>query len=231
MVFLPDEKFGRLAPVPDSIPISEFMLDERHGRVAHDDSRDPFTCGLTGKTYSSRQVASRVDQIARALADKLGWAPNHGTEWDKVIGVFSFNTIDIVPLAWGVHRLGGVVSAANAAYSAAELKHQLLDSGAKALFTCASLLPVALEAADQAQIPRSRVFLVDTPPDGNTISASADKTHFTLLSELIAHGASLPPLEPLRWAPGEGARRTAFLCYSSGTSGLPVRGSHRFYSL
>lgn len=42
-------------------------------------------------------------------------------------------------LSYAVHRLSGVVSPANAAYSAAELIFQLKNSGAKALFTASSL--------------------------------------------------------------------------------------------
>jgi ribosome assembly protein SQT1 len=38
-------------------------------------------------------------------------------------------------LAYAVHRLSGVASPANAAYSASELEFQLKSSGAKALFT------------------------------------------------------------------------------------------------
>lgn len=81
MVFLPDKRFGELGTVPDSIPICEFMLNEKYGRVAHDKSRDPYTCGLTGKSYSSQEVVSRVDQIARGLSKEFGWKPNQGSEW------------------------------------------------------------------------------------------------------------------------------------------------------
>jgi len=42
------------------------------------------------------------------------------------------------------------------------------------------------------------------------------------VNDLIKEGEKLEPLERLQWSEGEGARRTAFLCYSSGTSGLPV---------
>lgn len=38
-------------------------------------------------------------------------------------------------LAYAVHRLSGIASPANAAYSASELEFQLKNSGAKALFT------------------------------------------------------------------------------------------------
>ena len=42
------------------------------------------------------------------------------------------------------------------------------------------------------------------------------------MDQLIQEGKKLPELEKLKWTKGEGTRRTAFLCYSSGTSGLPV---------
>jgi acyl-CoA synthetase (AMP-forming)/AMP-acid ligase II len=220
MVFLPDKKFGELGTVPDSIPICEFMLNEKYGRAAHEKSRDPYTCGLTGKSYSSREVVSRVDQIARGLAKEFGWKPNQGSEWDKTLAVFALNTIDSLPFFWATHRLGGVVSPANAAYSAAELKHQILDSKAKALFTCVPLLPIALEAAALAGLPKNKVYLIDMPQA--ILGGAKVPAEYKSVNQLAEAGKSLPPLEPLNWGPGEGARRTAFLCYSSGTSGLPV---------
>jgi hypothetical protein len=93
MVFLPSKEAGELGPVPDSIPICEFILNEKYGRVAHDSSRDPYTCGLTGKSYSSREVIDRVDHLARGLSKEFGWAPNQGSEWDKTLAVFALNTV------------------------------------------------------------------------------------------------------------------------------------------
>jgi hypothetical protein len=78
---------------PDSIPICDFMLDERFGRHPLGYSQNPFTCGLTGKTYSSLDVRERVDWLARGLSKELGFQPNQGSEWDKVIAVFSLNTV------------------------------------------------------------------------------------------------------------------------------------------
>lgn len=45
---------------------------------------------------------------------------------------------------------------------------------------------------------------------------------FKTVGQLIADGARLPKLEELKWTKGQGKRQTAYLCYSSGTSGLPV---------
>ena len=78
---------------PDSIPINEFMLRDDHGRHPLQHSRPPFTCGLTGAEYSALEVRDRVSALARGLSRELGWQPNKGTEWDKVAGVFSVNTV------------------------------------------------------------------------------------------------------------------------------------------
>ena len=121
-----------------------------------------------------------------------------------------------------IHRLNGISSPANAAYSADELTHQLTNSGASSLFTVVPLLPIALEAASKAGIPRGRIYICELPSQA-TGGAKAPK-EFKTLSQLIKEGSSLPELEPIKWSKGQGARQAAFLCYSSGTSGLPVSG-------
>ncbi len=124
--------------------------------------------------------------------------------------------IDYVPLTHAVHRLSGIVSAASAAYSAAELQHQLASSNATALFTCLPLLENALKAARAHGLSDDRIFRLNVP-------GTTNRTPFATADALIADGQKLPALAPLKWTKGQGARQTAFLCYSSGTSGQPVR--------
>lgn len=119
-------------------------------------------------------------------------------------------------LNWAIHRLNGVSSPANAAYNADELRYQLTNSGAKVLFTVMPLLETALAAAAKSNIPRKHVYICEMAND------PPYPKEFKTLSQLIKEGESLPELEPIRWTKGQGARQTAFLCYSSGTSGLPV---------
>ncbi|RYO79927.1 hypothetical protein DL766_007431 [Monosporascus sp. MC13-8B] len=216
MVFTPPSSAPTLPfDPPDAIPIHEFWSNDRYGRMPFEKSRNPFTCGLTGKTYTSAEMALRFELLARALAARLGWHPNHETPWDKVVGVFSLNSIDYLMSTYAVHRLSGIATPANAMYSASELEHQLRSSGAKALITCVPLLETALKATRAAGIPDDSVFIMDVAGE------TAKRDPFKTLDDLIAEGRALPELEPLAWTKGQGGRQVAYLCYSSGTSGLP----------
>lgn len=119
-------------------------------------------------------------------------------------------------IAYAAHRLNSIVSPANAVYADVELAHQLRSSGAKGLVTCLPLLDVALRAAKAAGIVESRIFIVDVAVP------STGHSHLKNIEDMIGEGRHLPKLDPLRWTIGQGARQPAFLCYSSGTSGLPV---------
>ncbi|KAI9836285.1 MAG: hypothetical protein M1819_001622 [Sarea resinae] len=219
VVFTSPKWVPQLPPIPSSIPLNEFMLDETHGRHPFVSSCPPFTCGLSGKQYSAAQVRDRVEFLARALAIELGWHPNRGTEWDKVVCIFTINTIDTLPVMWAAHRLSGIATPVNATYRTPELIHQLKSSHAKVMFTCASLLPLAIEAADAVGLPRSRIFLIETPKE--SWPQLQPPLTFQTVDQLIAEGKRGPMLERQKWEAGEAVRRVAFLCFSSGTSGLP----------
>ncbi|WYZ45917.1 hypothetical protein EsH8_IX_000142 [Colletotrichum jinshuiense] len=217
MGFKPNQSLPELPDVPDTVPICDFMFDERYGRHPIAGSLDTYTCGLGGASISAQGQKSRVELLARSLAQELGWRVNQGSEFDKVVGIFALNTVDIMGLSWAIHRLNGISSPANAMYSVDELTHQLLSSKCKALFTVQTLLPIALEAAKAAKIPKNRVYLCDMLGQSNTKVEQDFKT----LADLINEGERLPELDPIQWKKGQGQRQTAFLCYSSGTSGLP----------
>ncbi len=123
-------------------------------------------------------------------------------------------------LNWAVHMLNGVSAPASSSFTVDDLVHQLEDSGAKVLFTCAPLLQSACQAATKAGMPLNSIFVFDLPVP------YAGEHAFTTFEQLVTEGATLPPVPALSWEEGRGARQTAFLCYSSGTSGLPVRVVH-----
>lgn len=80
--------------IPDSITIEEFLRDEKHGRLLPlAKSRNPYTCGLTGKTYTAVQVAERTDLLARAIGKRLGFNLHEETEWERVVAIYSVNAV------------------------------------------------------------------------------------------------------------------------------------------
>ncbi|GME25289.1 AMP-dependent synthetase/ligase [Neofusicoccum parvum] len=214
---------------PDTVPIHDFLFnhEQKYGRHPIAASKPAFTCGTTGKSYSVAEVTQRIEHLARALSAELGWQVNAGDPMDKVLGIFSLNSIDAPTASWAAHRLSGVSCPISAGCSAAELARQLRAARCKALFTCAPLLGVALAGAAAAGLPPARVYLVEVPAAAGGAEPLPQGLRWA--DDLVAEGARLPPLEALRWARGQGARQPAFLCSSSGSSGLPknVMISHR----
>lgn len=214
MAFYPPSWVPNLPEIPDSISVADFINTEKAGRKSFDKSKRPYTCGVTGASRTAEDVAQRVDFLARGLAKNVGFDPNDGTAWDRVVAIYALNTIDYIPVTHAIHRVDGIVTPASSAHSASELEHQLRSSGAKALFTCTPLLSTALKAASAVGIPKEHIFLLPLP---ETPSEESFKT----IEDLIEEGKILPPLELAAWTPGQGKRQVAYLCYSSGTSGLP----------
>lgn len=115
--------------------------------------------------------------------------------------------------------MGGIQTPANAAYSASELEYQLKNSGAKALFTCVPLLETAREGAKNSGIPENRIYILEV---AEVFAGKGTPSGKKTVDDFIREGKQLDRLEKLDWKTGDGAKRSAFLCYSSGTSGLPV---------
>jgi hypothetical protein len=95
----------------------------------------------------------------------------------------------------------------------------LKDSGAKCIFTCVPLLQSTLEAAAKVGMGKDKIFILEMP---DVLTGGAKADGFLTVSDLVERGRGLAKLEELRWQKGDGAKKAAFLCYSSGTSGLPV---------
>ena len=48
-------------------------------------------------------------------------------------------------------------------------------------------------------------------------------TGFKTVNQLIEEGSNAGSVEAVKWAKDQATRQCAYLCFSSGTSGLPVR--------
>ena len=88
-------------------------------------------------------------------------------------------------------------------------------------------MDVALEAAKNAGIPNERVYILEMAKE----FTGDKKAPFKTVEQLIEDGKRLPEVDRLKWTKGQGATQTAYLCYSSGTSGLPVSSIFIFFIL
>ena len=129
---------------------------------------------------------------------------------------------------WAIHRLNGVVCTINSMSSVSELRFFLKLSACGAIFTCRSLLATTLRAANSYGIPKSRIFVIeDSVPSEPTLSQH--EPEILTLEDLITLGRNVPSLQSTKWSNGEGGSRAAFLSWSSGTSGIPVKTMHTFH--
>lgn len=148
------------------------------------------------------------------LSSSFGCGLQKNWDWQKgdVLCFYTPNHIDTPILMWGVHWAGGVCSPANPLYTAEELSFQLRDSGSRALVTQNAFLPVAVKAAEMAGISRDKIIVLDQPNRKDII-------HWrNLISNIDSvQRVKVDPKTDL-----------SFLCYSSGTTGLPkgVRLTH-----
>ncbi|KAI0528224.1 AMP-binding enzyme [Xylaria bambusicola] len=144
---------------------------------------------------------------------------------DRVL-LFSGNNIFLPTIFMGTLMAGGVFSGANPSFVARELAYQIQDSGAYILIAADASMEIAMEAAEQAGLPKSRVYSFDaTAMDKQKGEARLGSQHWTNLLASEADAAKWDWEEPL---PKE---TTCCLNYSSGTTGVPkgVEISHYSY--
>lgn len=204
--------------IPNDLLIHQFVLNDSHkyGRAKLSRSKTTFIDGISSKSLSISQIIERVDVLSRTF-DKLLGSESRTDPWSRVVCFFTPNTIDYMPCAWAIQKAGGIVSTANAMYGASELAYQLKDCGAKQIGCHSTTLKVCLEAAKLARLPTSSIFTFD------------QVRGYPSIDDLASAGKQVQTLPEIRLSHGEATTRVAFLCYSSGTTGLPKGAmiSHR----
>ena len=134
-------------------------------------------------------------------------------EEGQTILLFSQNTIWYPITMLAAIRAGGKVCGASPAYGVEEMAFALKVAQAKFLFTVPSSIEVAVTAAKEAGIPQSNIFLLE-----------GTMTGYTTVQDLIKIGRSygsnqtIPASIPKHLTNGQVC---GFLCFTSGTSGLP----------
>ncbi|CAM0141004.1 unnamed protein product [Umbelopsis sp. WA50703] len=172
------------------------------------DEKPIFIDAETNKhiTYGQlRNLVFRLNHGLRRIGFKKG----------DVLCIYSANKIDYAVIVHGAIAAGGVVSPANAAYTAEELAYQLQQAGAKYIVTSEENLRSALDAAQRVGIPKKNIFLFGQ----KTVDDVLPYTQAILADEEC-------PAEEYNFEQAKAT--TAYLCFSSGTTGRSkgVMSSH-----
>jgi acyl-CoA synthetase (AMP-forming)/AMP-acid ligase II len=173
---------------------------------AFDDSLPAFIDGPTGFTLTRADLRDRALRVVGALHAR-------GLRKGDTVCIFAFNSLEYVIVAYACLAAGVILSPANGAYTSDELAHQLNDSGSALIFVA----PSHVATLEDAKPRLKRAFGVDNvvllcKPE----EAKAGATPYSCVHDLMVSN----PAGPER-LDGADAQSTAFLCYSSGTTGLP----------
>ncbi|KAI7906316.1 uncharacterized protein BX663DRAFT_427751 [Cokeromyces recurvatus] len=185
-------------PIPN-IDLVSFLFQPNEFTQSKDLDKPVTIDGETGRSLSWNQIRDKATYLA------TGWNQNVGLKKGDIVAVFAPNQYDHVILYLSLLGAKCTISPGNPAYTEAEFEHQITNSQAVALVTVPVLLPIFLKVADKVGIPRHRIFLFgDTEVDG--------------CRPFYSISGSTPITLPLTGI--DGYNDTAFINYSSGTTGL-----------
>lgn len=180
-----------------ALSITELVLQG----LAQASDRVVLKCEVTGQSLTGHALTDRIRRLAGGLKER-GIGPG------AMVAIMSGNTPEFATVFHGVAFAGATLTTVNPTYTAPELHHQLVDSGACMLIVPQALLGVARDAASGTGV--SQIISLDGGADVPGLDDLMDKP----LAEQVAVDL---------------ARHVVVLPYSSGTTGLPkgVCLSHR----
>lgn len=160
-----------------------------------------------------------VDSLARAFHTKYNIKAN------DVVIVFAPNSIYYTIALWAAFRLGAIASCGNPTYTSGELSYQIeavaKSHPVKLMVTWpeASFIETATTAADKAGLPANKIILME---DFAKVGDNRHKMH-TVPGLIKEHGKSTTKVPYYQYKKGECRTKTAFLSFSSGTTGVFCR--------
>ncbi|KAJ7691607.1 hypothetical protein B0H17DRAFT_1201024 [Mycena rosella] len=184
-----------------------------------------FLDSKTGYSLTGVLIQQRVDALALRLQIdlQLGLDPklpdlHRDCQIYDVVAMICPNCVDFATVLWASHKLGCTVTTISSKSTVEELHHQLSLSGARTIFAHASTLDRVLGAAERCGIPTDRIVVISEEED-KVLQARIQSVGARKIEELfqpenvsVPHdmGPELKQSSPI-----------AFLCWSSGTTGLP----------
>ncbi len=212
------ESYRHPAPWDSAFPPSS-MADFFDAAVAR--AGDAPLIDFLGRHYSFTETHDGANRVAAGLA-ALGYGPG-----DR-IGLFLPNVPHYVAAYYGILKLGATVVNFSPLYTAAELAHQVADSGTRLLFTLSAsqLLPTALEVLETSTLERLVVgsiagalptakSLLYRMFKGGEVTRRPDDPRILAFSKLIANDGSYP--RPTIAPESD----VALIQYTGGTTGTP----------
>ncbi|KAI9262783.1 hypothetical protein BY458DRAFT_438919 [Sporodiniella umbellata] len=148
-------------------------------------------------SYSWNQVKKESNLLA------AGWKENIGITKGDTVAIFAPNQYDHIILYLSLLATDCIITPGNPAYTESEFRHQIVSSGSNYLITVPALLPVLLKIWDKLGYSRENVLLF-----GKETVEGCRPFNSIKARKMIDI--------PVR----DRSQDVAFVCYSSGTTGL-----------
>lgn len=108
MVFVPPSWVPDITPrIPARVNVGDFVLD---GRRAGGCVRPPLVDASTGDICTTEEMSEKVDTLAAALHQDLGWSRDESSAAAKVVGVVCLNSVGLLFAPSSRHLYSGMAS-------------------------------------------------------------------------------------------------------------------------